>query len=337
MEELKLVSVVIPVYNVEEFLPKCLQSVCDQTYRNLEIIVVDDSSPDRSANIVKSFANRDDRIKYVKRANGGLGAARNTGIAESHGEYICFIDSDDWVNEDYIELFMATAISDKSDVVISNIKYVFDDGTIRPRTPRILHHEVINRKEALSREFIGNEFKFHAPNKFCKRSMLVDNLISFPEGKLYEDVFTTYKILTTANRISLIPDFTYNYLQSRSGSIMNTKVDPKRFSDMFEALNQIVSDETVKSLNLTNEIQALYVGNIISLVNYLADRSANSQNNTFYKKAILSDRNSFLLTSNLWANPTITTVAKLRSIGIAHCFGLYCRILKVSKKIQRGI
>lgn len=328
-----VVSVIVPVYNVERYISKCLDSLCRQKYENIEVIVVDDSSPDESAKIVREYMEKDSRIRYIKRENGGLGAARNTGMKVSTGEYICFVDSDDWVSSDYVSRFMETLEKDKSDVVIANIRYVFPDGTERLRTPHIDEHEIISGKEALSREFIGKQYRCHAPNKFCRRSLFVDNGIWFPEGKLYEDVFTTYKILLAATQVSVIPEYTYFYLQNRSGSIMNTEIKLQRFTDMFEALDLILSNERCRSYQLDAEIQCLYVENIISLVNYIYPLigSVPVRNIQKYKGRIAEDKNYHMLTKGILSNRTISRASKIRAIMIRYSFVLYCFLMHFIK------
>ena len=116
--ELGLVSIVLPVYNVEKYLDRCIESVVGQTYSNLEIILVDDGSPDRCPQKCEEWAKRDKRIKVIHKANSGLGYARNTGIEYASGEYICFFDSDDYVAQDTIEKAYATAKTSNSDMVL---------------------------------------------------------------------------------------------------------------------------------------------------------------------------------------------------------------------------
>lgn len=338
MEKSLLVSIIVPVYNVERYLGKCLDSLCRQTYTNIEIVVVDDGSPDRSGEIIKNYQRIDNRIKYIKRKNGGLGAARNTGIKESSGEFICFVDSDDWVSPNYVERFVETTEADGSDVVISNIRYVFEDGKEKSRTPRIFEHSIVNNREALALEFIGTHYKFHAPNKFCKKSIFTENNILFPEGKLYEDVFTTYKMLLSASRISLIPDVTYYYLQSRSGSIMNTELKKQRFVDMFEALDSILTNPQIKSLGLDDELQCLYVGNAISLVNYIYPMigKAGRRKIKEYEGWVKSDKNYWILATKIWKNAKLNVVSKIRAYMIRYCFIPYCTILKCAKTVMGG-
>ena len=335
MSQEALVSVVVPVYNVEPYIGKCLASLCRQTYHNIEIVVVDDGSLDNSVEIIHDFMERDSRIRYLKRINGGLGAARNTGIENSQGEYICFVDSDDWVSEDYVEKFVSTSMEDESDVVISNIRYVYEDDSIKPRTPHIDSHEIITAREALSREFIGAQYKCHAPNKFCKREIFMKYNIRFPDGKLYEDVFTTYKMLMYASKVSLIPDFTYFYLQSRSGSIMNTKLEMRRFTDIFEALDLIIRNPVLGSYHLDDEIQALYIANVISLVNYIYPLCGVESKKEIikYREAISRDTNYKVLCQNILKNRKIDMITKVRILGIKYIFFTYCYLLRWLKTL----
>lgn len=337
MKQQELVSVVVPVYNVEKYIGKCLESLRAQTYKNIEIIAVDDSSPDGSAKVIKHFADIDSRVRYILRDNGGLGAARNTGIEASRGSYICFVDSDDWVRTDYIQKFMAAAVSDTSDIVISNIKYIFGDTSILPRTPHIDQHEVITSKEPLAREFVGHQYKFHAPNKFCKRTLFIKEKIRFPEGKLYEDVFTTYKLLRDAQRISLIPDFTYYYLQDRSDSIMNTDIHPQRFYDMFEALKQIITDPKIQIYSFNEEVQCLYVESIVALVDYLVVRNTRLPHATIrhYRDILHADSNVTMLVNGVLSNSHLSPVSKIRAIAIYRFFSTYCWLLRMKNEISK--
>lgn len=332
-----LVTVIVPVFNVEQYVEKCLKSIMNQSYQKLEIVVVNDGSSDHSEKIIVRLASEDSRIKYIKRENGGLGAARNTGLKNCTGEYVCFIDSDDWVSTDYVEKLITTAREDSSNIVICNMQYVFADGDVKKRTPYIDQNECIDAKEALKREFIGNQYKFHAPNKFCKTRIFTENNIHFPEGKLYEDVFTTYKMILAAESVSLINDKLYFYLQSRIGSIMNTEIKPQRFTDMYEALDQILSNSQIQALGIEQELQGLYVTNVISLVNYIYPLAGIVKYGTIrkYYKYIIEDKYNYLL-KNCRGNDTIDSVNKIRIFMIQHCFWIYCGLMKFGKRLSKG-
>ena len=128
MENKEVVSIVIPIYNVEAYLKQCLETIVNQTYPNLEIILVNDGSPDKSEEICKEFFKRDSRIRYVRQVNGGLSAARNTGIDLATGDYITFVDPDDWVTEDYVETLYTQLKKYEADVSIANYN-LFNEST----------------------------------------------------------------------------------------------------------------------------------------------------------------------------------------------------------------
>ncbi len=121
MKEYDLVSIIVPVYNVEKYIEKCILSIINQTYTNLEIIIVNDGSLDHSENIIKEYISKDNRIKYIKRENGGLGAARNTGIENATGKYIAFVDSDDWIDPEMYSVLWQKAYECDADVVCCEI------------------------------------------------------------------------------------------------------------------------------------------------------------------------------------------------------------------------
>lgn len=332
MNKEPLVSVVVPVYNVERYVKKCLTSIVTQTYKNLEILVVNDGSPDNSEDIILGFAKNDNRIKYIKRENGGLGAARNTGIEAATGEYICFVDSDDWVSEVYIETLLKHAEFDDADIVVCNMAYVYSDGRMKPRTPFIKAKEVIGGIDGLKEEFLGNKYKFHAPNKMFKSELINGNRIRFPEGKLYEDVFTTYKAFIFAKKVSLVPETLYFYLQSRQGSIMTNTIKPERFSHMYEALHEIIKNPIVEKCDLSEYVVALYCINVISLVNYIypiwrKEEKIEAKN---YENIIRVDEYYIYLNSGL-DNKYISKINKIRLWGITRCFGWYCKMMRVLK------
>ena len=132
-----LVSVIVPVFNVEKFLEKCVSSITNQTYKNLEILLVDDGSTDNSGTICDNFSKNDNRLKVFHKKNGGLSDARNYGIERATGSYIMFIDSDDWIENDTIELLLDKTIEEKSDIVVFGISKDYDDGRRKIRIPTV--------------------------------------------------------------------------------------------------------------------------------------------------------------------------------------------------------
>lgn len=263
-----LISIIVPVYNVEQYLEKCILSILGQTYSNLEIIIVNDGSTDGSDDIIKKYELKDSRIIHINKENGGLSSARNCGIKNASGKYVLFIDSDDFIELDCVEKLYKKITKDKSDMVIFNSRYVYENGFVKKNTPFINEDKIVDSKEAIELLLQGRKYKFHAANKFCKLSIIKKNHIIYPEGKIYEDVLTTYKLILNSKKISLYSCYLYNYLQSRSGSILDCKFNARRF-DIFEAINNIYLNDKIKNYSLSSSFQVFYITNIISLYNYL--------------------------------------------------------------------
>lgn len=213
-----MISVIIPVYKVEKYLDKCVESVINQTYPELEIILVDDGSPDSCPSICDNWARRDERIKVIHKENGGLSSARNAGLDIADGEYVFFLDSDDYISEDCLELLFRAVLSDKSDVAVCDVVRVGEAG-------EQLKPSVVSEDKCVSREDIfscvgkrGFWLYVISCGKLFK-SELFENL-RFPEGKLNEDEFTYFRVFDKCRSVSLCKDAVYSYVQ-REGSIMS--------------------------------------------------------------------------------------------------------------------
>lgn len=213
-----LVSIIIPIYKVECYLHRCVDSIINQTYTNLEIILVDDGSPDSCPQICDEYASKDNRIVVIHKKNGGLSDARNTGLNICRGDYISFVDSDDWINEQYIEILLKTAITENADISIGeNIK---TNGNLSFKEKRN-YTKSFSSEEALLYLFKKNHTAFTIScGKIYKKS-LFDN-IRFPIGKFHEDEFTTYILYYNAKKIIYTSEILYYYYQ-RTGSIASTR------------------------------------------------------------------------------------------------------------------
>ncbi len=224
MKTLPLISVVVPVYNVKQYLDQCVQSIVSQSYGNLEIILVDDGSTDGCDAICDSWAITDSRIKVVHKKNGGLSDARNAGMAIARGEFIGFIDSDDYISNDMYELLYNNLKENNSDISACGIELFWDDGT----PSRMLTKKgccLLNTEQAI--EAVVNESFLIQPvvYKLYKHELVKD--ILFPVGKFHEDVYWTYQAIGAAKTVSVFDTPCYFYRQ-RSGSIMGTKYSIKR-------------------------------------------------------------------------------------------------------------
>lgn len=225
-----LISVIVPIYNVEKYLSKCVDSIINQTYKNLEIILVDDGSPDNCPKICDEYAKQDSRIKVIHKENGGLSDARNAGMKVATGEYVSFIDSDDYISDDFIETLYATMKTENSDIVECDI-VKFEDGTTPVIEKENCEINSFSTEKGLSLLIAENKFHQHVWNKLYKSEIGLK--IPFAKGKLNEDEFWTYQIFGLAEKVTKINKSMYFYLQ-RSGSIMGNKFNIRRL-DALEA------------------------------------------------------------------------------------------------------
>lgn len=219
----KLISVVIPIYNVEKLIARCVDSVINQTYKNLEIILVDDGSPDACPEICDDYAKKDARVRVIHKQNGGLSSARNAGIAAATGEYITFIDSDDFVNPDYVQTLYTSICEDETSLAISSHRAVYDNGTVIDRSNN--RRCTLSSQDALKCVLYDDGIDVSAWAKLYKLELFSD--IKYPEGRLYEDAATTYKLIDKAGKVSLDSKVIYNYM-IRSTSIAAGAFSPKK-------------------------------------------------------------------------------------------------------------
>lgn len=224
-----LVSVIVPVYKVEQYLNRCVSSIIRQSYANLEIILVDDGSPDRCPQLCDEWALQDSRIKVIHKENGGLSDARNAGIKKACGKYICFVDSDDYISSKFVETLYELIHMYNTDISAVSLKEV---SSINQENVVSSHAEnIVFEGEAALKELFSNDtFANYAWNKMYKRDLFED--VKFPVGRKMEDLGTTYKLLLKAERIAYSTEVLYYYFQ-REDSILH-KVDLDFYRDKFE-------------------------------------------------------------------------------------------------------
>ncbi len=232
-----LVSVIIPVFNVSKYLRRCLDSVVNQTYRNLEIILVDDGSTDGSESIVDEYAGNDARIVVIHQENQGQAAARNTAFSISRGIFIAYVDSDDYVSRNYIELLMKIAVENDADIVQCKMrKFAKESQTEHESCITVADAKAYTASFALE-EFCYQRIFYAAPwCKVIRREIL--NGILFPEDMGYEDMAVIFRLLGRAKKIMLLPEVMYYYRQHAQSTMH------KRFSD--KKIDRIVIAEQLK-------------------------------------------------------------------------------------------
>ena len=228
-----LISIIVPVYKVEPYLDKCVRSIVEQTYTNLEIILVDDGSPDNSPAMCDAWAKKDRRIRVIHKTNGGLSDARNAGIAAASGELVGFVDSDDHIAPEMYERLADAMLRDESDIAACSVKLVFEDGT-PDRLLTVSKNCVLGKHEAQKALLEESDLKQPVWYKLYRRSVIEG--IRFEVGKYHEDVFWSYQAVGNAERVSLIDYEGYFYLQ-RSESIMGKGYSLKRL-DAVEAIER---------------------------------------------------------------------------------------------------
>ena len=232
-----MVSIVVPIYNVEDYIRECIDSIINQTYNNLEIILVDDGSPDSCPIICDQYASLDPRVKVIHKENGGLSSARNAGIEVASGEWIVFVDSDDYINKSMIAELLDLQNETQAQIVVCDF-CSFNDGAI-PKTKHF-NNTVIDYSnfEAIEAMFYRNGIGWTVWNKLYDISLFES--IRFPEGVYCEDSATLYKLYLKANLISYSKQKLY-YYRIRQGSIMNTMPD-KLYDDILSINDELCSD-----------------------------------------------------------------------------------------------
>lgn len=212
-----LISVIVPVYKVEQYLNKCVESIVNQTYKNLEIILVDDGSQDSCPQICDEWARKDSRVKVLHKENGGLSDARNVGLHIAKGEYVAFVDSDDWLDDEYLEIMHCKINEHDADLVACDFLMAYDDSESVSKVSDF-NFEINTTEEAMGYLIKGNKYRAVAWNKLYKADLLRNE--SFPVGKIHEDEFFSYKIIAKSKKLVYIERPLYYYRQ-RSGSIMS--------------------------------------------------------------------------------------------------------------------
>ena len=228
MEHMPLISVIVPVYKVEAYLDKCISSIVNQTYANLEIILVDDGSPDNCPTICDSWVARDNRIKVIHKENGGLSDARNAGMAIVTGELLGFVDSDDWIEPDMYQVLYENLVTNDCDISACGVQMDWEDGT----PSRALTKDascVLSAEDAMRAIIEESWLKQPVWYKLYKTELVKD--ILFPVGKYHEDVFWSYQAVGRAQSVCVFDQPCYHYIQ-RSGSIMGESYSLKRLHSL---------------------------------------------------------------------------------------------------------
>lgn len=222
------ISVIVPVYNVEKYIKQCLESILNQTYKNLEIILIDDGSKDSSGTICDSFAKEDCRIKVIHQNNQGLSGARNTGLKNITGEYITFIDSDDFIKNKMFEEMISILKEKNADIIECGTIYCDEKGSyIKENTKNKI--EIYEKNNQMKELILNGNITTMSWGKLYKKDLFEN--FEFPAGKYHEDVFTAYKLLHISEKTIVLNQGFYYYRQV-SGSIMNSSFNIKHLDSI---------------------------------------------------------------------------------------------------------
>ena len=268
---MKKVSIIVPIYNVEKYLDDCIKSIINQTYNNIEIILIDDGSTDKSKDMCDIWKLNDNRIIVVHKENGGLSSARNAGIKIATGDYLAFVDSDDIIDEKMIENLVDLLKEEKADISVCKFKKYLEKDN-----PKFsyLDEKIIYDKNNALKELLFDRLTSHVCNKLFKKELFGN--IEFPEGKNYEDLRTTYKIIEKCNKIVETKSELYGYM-IRDDSITQ-KFGEKNLENYIEAVNE-------RYLHYKKKYQNLNTENIQGKINYIY---------TYYFKIAYSNSKSLL-------------------------------------------
>ena len=231
----KLISIIVPVYNVEKYLKKCVYSILNQSYKNLEVILVNDGSTDNSGKICDELSREDSRIKVYHKDNGGLSDARNYGVAKANGEYVGFVDSDDYIDQYMYENLYKAIRKYNTQIAECGITRVYKNNKLRPHYDGEEYSLVVDR-EGYLKEYLENRKVYGAA--VCKLlSIDLANVLKFPDGKVYEDVFYTLELLKKVDKYTLISgNYYYYYIR---GNSITTKTFSSRDMDYIEIIDKI--------------------------------------------------------------------------------------------------
>lgn len=245
-----LISIIVPIFKAEEYLSKCINSILSQTYTNFELLLIDDGSPDNSGKICDEYASKDTRIRVFHKQNGGVSSARNLGLKEAKGEWICWVDADDWIENNMLELLVNKALQDFADMVMCDYKTIglkYKDSTYCETN---ILGVSINNKLDLVKDSLSNLISGALWFKICKKDLYTKYNINFIEGAdMIEDFSCSIKLIHYSSKITYVNEVLYNYNRLNMDSLSYYK-DKKQICKMV--------DDSIINLNSVNDILLFY-------------------------------------------------------------------------------
>ena len=313
------ISIIVPVYKVEKYLDKCVQSLLSQTYKYIEVILVNDGSPDSCPAMCDTYAEKDSRIKTIHKSNGGLSDARNAGLREATGEDILFVDSDDYIDLDACDRLLAMIGDNKPDIVVGNAKRIEDENELLIQHRFNTLGQVVTGEQYLKTELKSGTMHMSACLNLYNRDFLLNNGLEFKVGLLYEDEQFTPRVFLKAREVIGTDIVFYNYI-IRDGSI-TTGIDKKNIAE--HVMQNCKELETIYSKIEDNELRKLLNDN---LVNKFLD--------AFQIAGLYTKEHSYLVDRSFLKGKAFTRRNKLRVALFNFNKKLYYHVNKLSKMIR---
>lgn len=277
-----LVSVIVPIYNIEAYVGRCVDSLLEQTYRNLELFLVDDGSTDGSGPLCDRYAAQDARVRVLHKQNGGLSDARNAALDVAQGEYIVFVDGDDWVSPYYVEHLFLALQKAGTEVAISCFAETFEGQTAAAPVRELQGYEALRQTEWLERMLYQNGIECSAWGKLYSRKVL-ENL-RYPVGKLYEDIPVTYAVLKRANGAAYIRNVDYYYFQ-RTDSIQNVAFNPRKLDGVTHC-RAMMEDVQKNFPELGRAAECRYLSTVCNILFQIRDKEHESERKQLWSEVL---------------------------------------------------
>lgn len=317
---LPLISIIVPIYNIAEYASECIQSLINQTYKNIEIILVDDGSTDHSPAICDEFAEQDERIKVIHKRNGGLSDARNAGLDVATGEYIGFVDGDDWVDEDMYETLYHLIYEHQADISICTHYTELPNRTkVKYKSKKT---KIFSSQKAIATLIEDKIIQNYIWEKLFKRELFTE--LRFPVGWSFEDIALCYKIFHKARKIVLLQTPKYHY-RTRPGSITNSTRNPLKEFQYLQALYeqfQFAAENNIKVRKPKKLVQKTF-----HFINHIIILPPSS-----LKKKYINDAFEIAHTYDYLRNWEIGVAATLRRFFVYNYFNAYASVIITYRK-----
>ena len=320
-----IIRIIVPIYNVGKYLPKCIVSILNQTFKNFELILVNDGSTDNSGVVCDDYARKDTRIKVIHKSNGGVSSARNAGLYVAKGEYIGFVDPDDYIDKNMYEKLYRLCIDNNSDIAICRFNREIN-GKIQNKesTEEIIE---LNNMEAMNELFKGNLYRFSLCNKLFSKKCFNDVL--FPEERIHEDLSTTYKLFANSKKAVYINYCGYIYVR-RENSILTSTYNEKRLQ-AFIAWDEIIEFIDKNYYEIIEQVIATFTYWCVDNILYILNQVNNSKKKNNYLNIIQKYTTKYYI--YIKRNNILSRSYKLR----IRIFNINYKLFILGRKIRKVI